>query len=56
VGDGGGAKSYNVINKQYYYVIVLGPVHSVKNLQKVRTECTGGVGGGCTTQIILMMD
>jgi hypothetical protein len=23
----------------------LGPVHSVKNLRKVRVECTGGEGG-----------
>jgi hypothetical protein len=30
----------------------LGPVHSVKNLRKVRVECTGGGGGGKkTTQV-----
>ncbi len=29
----------------------LGPVHSVKNLRKVRVECTGGGEGKKTTQV-----
>jgi hypothetical protein len=50
----------NDTNGYYLITFYLGPVHSVKNLRKVRTGCTlYSVGGGDgTTQVhrILMMD
>jgi hypothetical protein len=45
----------NDTNGSYFITFYSGPVHSVKNLRKVRTECTE-LGERAQHRYILMMD